>query len=58
MSKNDFDSGHHQPRQYSGKKKRRFNEESQDNRHKRINFKRYIQELEEEDLDDEIDEVL
>ena len=55
---NDFDSDHHKPRQYSNKKKRRIGEDRNENRHVRINFKRYVQELEEDDLDDEIDEVL
>lgn len=59
MSTFDFDnSGHHRPRNIDKKKhrKRGFNEDSRDNRQSRVNFKRYVRELEEDLLDDELND--
>lgn len=59
MSTFDFDNGgHHKPRKIDKKKhrKRGFSEDSRDNRQSRINFKRYVRELEEDLLDDELDD--
>jgi hypothetical protein len=50
------DETHHQPRKIDKKKKHRrgFSEDVQDNRHSRISFKRYLQEVEEMEVDDEV----
>lgn len=60
LGKADFETTHHKPRTLDKKKKHRrgFSEDKQDNRQSRISFKRYVQELEEDRLDDEIDENL
>lgn len=60
FEKVDFETSHHKPRSLDKKKKHRrgFSEDKHDNRHARINFKRYVQELEEDRLDNEIDENL
>lgn len=55
--KPDFLDHHHQPRKHDKKKKQRRFSEDQDRRAARINFKRYVQELEEEMLDDEMDDT-
>lgn len=60
MPKFDIESTHHQPRvKTKGKRHQRgFNEDIQDNRAQRVNFKKYIQQLEEEELEnfDDYDE--
>jgi len=57
--KPDDYNGHHQPRKSDKRKKRRqgIAEDNQDRRASRINFKRYVQELEEEMLDEEMDDT-
>lgn len=60
MSKIDLIDQHHQPRRPDKKKhhKRGFAEDVQDKRAARISFKKYVQQLEEEELldDDFLDE--
>lgn len=57
MPKFNYEDSHHQPRKVDKKKRhaRGFNEDVQDNRAARISFKKYMQQLEEEELyaDDE-----
>lgn len=57
----EFELGsHHKPRKIDKKKHhhRGFNEDTQEQRKSRISFKKYIQSLEEQLLDDELDENL
>lgn len=57
----EFESdSHHKPRKIDKKKhhRRGYSEDIQDKRHSRINFKRYLLELEEELLDNELNESL
>jgi len=58
-TQNSDGSNHHQPRALDKKKRRArgFSEDARDNRSARINFKRYVQELEEELLDEELDDL-
>lgn len=60
MSKrfSDYETDHHKPRKPNKKKYHRkgFSEDIQDKRQMRVSFKRYLRELEEELLDDELDE--
>jgi hypothetical protein len=54
----NFDDGHHKPRDHRNKKKRKgFHEDTQERRAKRIGFKNYLRELEEEELDAGLDDV-
>lgn len=59
MANQDHSGNHHQPRTIDKKKHRKagFSEDARDNRQSRINFKRYVQELEEELLDEELDDL-
>jgi|APCry1669193128_1035447.scaffolds.fasta_scaffold01212_8 hypothetical protein len=56
----DFEDNKHVARKIDKKKRhaRGFTEDVQDKRQSRINFKRYLLELEEEELDEELDENL
>lgn len=56
QEKPDFLDHHHRPRKQDKRKKNRRFSEDQDKRAARINFKRYVQELEEELLDEEMDD--
>lgn len=53
MSKKPDYTEHHQPRPLNKKKKHKsgFNEDVADNRRSRINFKNYVRQLKEEELD-------
>jgi hypothetical protein len=52
------DSGHHQPRDFSKKKRKKgFSEDKAANRQARIGFKNYLRELEEDDLDDQLGNI-
>ena len=58
--KNEFkdDSGHHKPRDFSKKKRKKgFSEDKAANRQARIGFKNYLRELEEDELDNELDDI-
>lgn len=56
----ELDFEHHRPRSIDKKKHHRkgYREDYQDTRQSRVNFKRYLIEMEEELLDQEIDENL
>ena len=56
----EFENAHHQPRKIDKRKRHRngYNEDFQDRRHSRISFKRYLLELEEQLLDQEISESI
>lgn len=59
MPKFNHQDDHHQPRKSDKKKhhQRGFSEDARDNRVARISFKKYVQQLEEqEQLDDDYDE--
>jgi len=59
MANPEYSGDHHQPRKIDKKKHRSrgFSEDARDSRNARINFKRYMQELEEELLDEELDDL-
>lgn len=58
--KTDIDTDHHRPRKIDKKKHHRkgYSEDVQDKRNSRLNFKRYLLEMEEQLLDKEIDDAL
>lgn len=58
MPKFDIQDTHHQPRKSDKRKRHRvgFSEDIQDKRAARINFKKYVQELEEEFINEYDDE--
>lgn len=56
---NEFDTGHHQPRSIDKKKHHRkgYSEDVDAKRHSRVNFKRYVRQLEEQLLDEELEDI-